>query len=283
MTDEQLMAAPTIQMDRPTTTTTSPTMTKLNESMDALTSRMPPPLRKLWESPAAFAAVFFAGFLFSFGIGAVVLWGDADVESLLASGQADQALAILDAKKQLTPQEMLWKGHALYQKGNREGMLKAYQGAVVAKATDERALQNTLDALGTDKVASLAVKTLEDWVAPELDERILALTADGNTRRRHSALECLNVRPSASMNYRLMGAVQVAVTDLGSDICEQKQAGLVAVAAFVEKKEAAPVLKAVGAWKSLYDQDSDVVFSRHRCLDAGLVKRTLASLSVIER
>lgn len=279
MTADELHAAPTLQMDRPT----SPTVTRLTASMGALTSSLPPPLLKLWRSPVAFAAVFVAGFFFSFGLGALVLWGDADIESLLASGQADSALAILDAKKQLTPQEMLWKGHALYQKGNRDGMLKAYQGAVVAKSTDERALQNTLDALGTDKVASLAVKTLEDWVAPDLDERLLALTADSNTRRRHSALETLNLRPSAGMNFRLMGAVQVAVTDLHADICEQKQAGLVAVAAFVERPEAAPVLKAVGAWKALYDQDSDVVFSKHRCLDSALVKRTLASLSVIER
>ena len=232
----------------------------------------------------AFVAVFVGGFVFSFGLGALVLWGEEDIESLLSKGQADAALVVLERKAKLTPQEQLWKGHALYQKGNRDGMLKSYQNAVAAKATDERALQNTLDALGTDKVASLAVKTLEDWPGgADVDDRLLALTTDATHRRRHSALEVLGLRPSAPPNVRLIGAVKVAVTDLRADVCEQKLSGLTAVAGFVDRPEAAPVLKAAGAWKALYEQDSDVVFARHRCLDTGLVKRTLASLSVIER
>ena len=272
-----LFSAPTVQMQSPSTTSSPPAPGA------GLLAALPPPLLKLWYSPAAFGAVFVCGFLLAFSVGALVLWGDDDIESLLKNGQADAALAILEGKKQLLPQELLWKGHALHQKGNRDGMLKAYQGAVAARATDERALQNSLDALGTDKVASLAVKTLEDWPGDDIDERLLALTTDNNTRRRHSALEALNVRSSAGANLRLMGAVKVAVTDLRAEVCEQKQAGLVAVAAFVERPESAPVLKAAGAWKALYEQDSDVVFSKHRCLDTGLVKRTLASLSVIER
>ncbi len=240
----------------------------------------PSTLLRLWRSPTAFGAVFVAGFALAFGMGALVLWGQADIEGMLAKGQVDAALTLLESKKQPTLHDAVWKGHALFLKGNRDGMLKSYQAAGTAR--DERALQNTLDALGVDKVASLAVKTLEDWPGADIDERLMSLTSDGSLRRRHAALEALNVRPSAGANLRLTGAVRVAVADLRADVCEAKQAGLVAIAAFVVRPEAAPLLKAAGAWKALYEQDSDVVFAQHRCLDAALVKRTLASLSVIE-
>ena len=162
-------------------------------------------------------------------------------------------------------------------------MLRAYQAAVMAKSVDERSLANTLDALGNDKVSTLAVKTLEDWPGDDVNDRLLALTNDATARRRHGALETLTTRSSASPNQRLSGAIKVAVTDLRSDVCDQKAAGLAAVAGFIERPEAAPVLKAAGAWKALYEQDSDVVFAKHRCLDAALMKRTLAAASVIER
>lgn len=223
------------------------------------------------------------GFVFAFAVGAFALWGGSDVESMLASGQADAALAALEAKGQLTPQEMLLQGHAFHQKGNRDAMLRSYQGAVAGKSVDARALENTLDALGNDKVSSLAVKTLEDWPGDDVNESLVALASDGTSNRRHAAFESLRTRPGSTPNQRLLAAIKVAVTDVNSDVCEEKAAGIAAIAGFVERPEAAPMLKSTNAWKALYEQNSDVVFAKYRCLDAVFVKRTLTSLSAIVR
>jgi len=269
-----LFSAPTQQLTRPVAAP---------PPHPSSTSSLPATLQKLWASPVAFGAIFVVGFFIAFVIGAVALWGGADVESLLASGQADAALAALEAKGRLTPEEMLLQGHAFHQKGNRDAMLRAYQGAVAGKAVDARALENTFDALGNDKVASLAVKTLEDWPGDDVNDRLVALAADGTAHRRHAAFESLRTRPSSTPNQRLLAAIKVAVTDVNSEVCEDKAAGIAAIAELVERPEAAPMLKAANAWKAVYEQSSDVVFANHRCLDAPFVKRTLTSLSAIVR
>ena len=274
---DDIFSAPTLLLTAPTAAQTS---LWVSSSAQA-------PWLNLWRSPAAFVVVFVAGFLIFFGISAQVLWGAPDIEQLLASGQADVALARYATQKQhhpLTPQDLLWQGHAFYQKGDKEAMLKSYQGALAGREVDDRALQNTLDSLGTERVASLAVTTLQGWPGgSDVDELLLALSNDASGSRRHSAVEALNVRGSVTPNLKLNAKVRAALTDLRSEACSEKQAGLVVVVSLLDSPETHPILKAAGTYGLLFDLDSDVVFARNDCLDSRLVKAAHASMAVIEK
>lgn len=244
----------------------------------------PSPLRKLYASPAAFAVVFVVGFGLAFGIGAAVLWRGDSFDAMLERGEADAVLDQLSKRPQLTAQDALWKGHALHAKGNREDMLRAYQGGVRAGVVDDRALKNTLDALGHEKASGLAVKTLEDWPGTAINDTLVALCADGALRKRTAAEETLIARKkdAPTSTQKLDCAVRSAVAGVRSDVCEQKKAGVERLTELAGLPQAPPMLRATDAWKAVYEINNDNAFNANRCLAQERVKDLFRTLSPVE-
>jgi hypothetical protein len=247
----------------------------------AFLSRLPPRLRALYDSPGAFPAAFAAGFFVSFVLLAAVTWRGPTPERLLDEGRADQLLASLPTTDP-SPKQALWRGHALRLKGERQEMLRMYQLARTGGVVDERALENTLEALGHPKVRALAVKTLAEWSDAELDVELSTLAGDTNRDRRHGAVEALNARASADGERRLRAAVLAAIADVRSEGCDEKAAGVAALAGFVELPRARSHLRELQAWKAVYDQNNGRVFDECRGLSADLVRKTETALGAVE-
>ena len=162
-------------------------------------------------------------------------------------------------------------------------MLKAYQLAVAGEAVDNVALERTIAALGVEKVASLAVKTLEDWPGEDVvDTALLTASADPVWLRRHRATEALGLRPSATPDLKLQAQVRNAVADVRSDVCEHKLDGIKALGGLADNQQAWPWLKKAGAWNAVYDINAAVIL-KHRCLTEDIVRRTDTALAKVER
>ncbi len=232
--------------------------------------------------PAAFAVAFVGAIFFGFVAGAATLWTSHDPKDLLAEGRVDDVIAVVNAKANPSPGWMLVKGHALHAKGDLEGMLLAYQVAVAGDEVDDLGLTHTVDALGNQAVASLAIKTIEDWPGEEVDERLLAATNDPVWLRRHRAYEALLVRKSPTASMRLQAQVRNAVADTRADVCDHKLAGVKALLTLADNPAAAPFLKTAGAWNAVYDINARVILN-HRCLTEELVRRTDTALAKVER
>ncbi len=239
-------------------------------------------LTTLVMGPAAFVVVFSVAIVFGFGVGAAVAWTSHDPADLLQEGRIDDVITVINAKEEPSGDWMRIKGHALHAKGDLEGMLLAYQVAVAENAVDELGLTHTVEALGNEKVASLAIKTIEDWPGDEVDERLLAATNDPVWLRRHRAREALQVRKSATASMRLQAEVRNAVADTRADVCEHKLAGIKALLTLADNADAAPFLKKAGAWNAVYDINARVIL-QHRCLSEELVRRTDTALAKVER
>jgi hypothetical protein len=248
----------------------------------AFLTRLPEPLRRLWDSPRIFLTAFVIGFLVSLGVGAAVLWRGATPERLLAEGRADQLLASLPAQD-ATAEQQVWRGHALRLKGQREAMLRAYESVWTSGLIDERALDNVIEALGYAKSRPQAVPLLVAWKEESLDERLSTLAGDGNHERRHGAVDALNARPSADAVRRLRAAIIAAIADTRSDDCAEKSEGIAALAGLVEIPRARPFLRELQAWKAVYDQNTGAVFDSCRSLNADFVRKTEVSLGAHEQ
>jgi len=248
----------------------------------AFVRRLPPGLRRLWDGPGIFPASFGAGFVVSFALLASLSWRGPSMERMLAEGRADQLLASLPAERP-TPSEALWRGHALGLKDRHADMLRAYQIALAGGAIDGRALDNTIEALGQARSRPLAVQLLVSWNDDELDARLLTVAGHGNHERRHGAVDALNGRASASPERRLRAAVLVAVADVVSDVCDEKVAGVAALAGLAELPRARSHLRELQAWKAVYDQNTGRVLDECRKLDDELVRKTETALGAVER
>lgn len=239
-------------------------------------------LHALWATPVAFGIVFVVGFGAAFAVGALATWRGHDPAKLIAEGRVDDALLVIDSTSSPSASWLRIKGTALHKKGQIEPMLIAYQGAVEGDAVDDEALQHTLDALGDERYASLAVKTLEDWPGEEdLDAQLLRIASDPVRLRRHKALEALTVRKEVEPLTRLDASIRVAIVDTGSEVCEDKLAGITALSALSDDVKAKPLLKKARAWETVLDQDNDVVFDRYRCLNKSFVSRAVAALAKV--
>jgi hypothetical protein len=240
-------------------------------------------MARAWSGPPAYALLFILGFLVAFAIGAAVAWPRYDPAVLLAAGRFADVITVVDATSSPPADWQRLKGHALHARGDLDGMLKAYQLAVADGAVDDLALERTVAALGVDKVASLAVKTLEDWPGgAAVDKRLLAASADPVWLRRHRATEVLGLRPSASPGLRLQAEVRNAVADVRSDVCEHKLDGVKALARLADNQQAWPWLKKAGAWNAVYDINAAVIL-KHRCLSEDIVRRAEKALAKVER
>lgn len=238
---------------------------------------------RAWQGPGAFAALFIAGFVVAFAGGAVVTWRGHDPGALLADGRFDDALVVIAAASNPSPQWRRIEGHALHARGDLNGMLLAYQKALSGDAVDDRCLQHTIEALGHEQTAGLALTLLQDWPGGVLvDDALLAAATDGVWLRRHGAAEALGRRPSATPTTRLHAAVKNAVADTRSDVCGYKQAGVNALNVLADQTEAAPLLKKAGAWNAVYDLN-DAVIMHFPCLNKDAIRRTDASLAKVER
>jgi len=239
-------------------------------------------LQALWATPVAFGAVFLVGFGVAFAVGALATWRGHDPQKLIAEGRVDDALLVIDSSSSPSASWLRIKGTALHKKGQTEQMLLAYQGAVAGDAVDDEALQHTLDALGNDRFASLAVKTLEDWPGDEdVDARLLGLASDPLRLRRQKAVEALLARKESAPTTRLDASIRAAIVDTASSVCEDKLAGINALSALSDDARAKPLLKKARAWETVLDQDNDVIFDQHRCLNRSVVKRAVAALAKV--
>jgi hypothetical protein len=240
-------------------------------------------LARAWYGPPAHLVVFVVGFVIAFAVGAAVAWPKYDPAVLLAAGRFNDVVTVVDATGSPPADWQRLKGHALHARGDLEGMLKAYQLAVAGDAVDDLALERTITALGVEKVASLAVKTLEDWPGgAAVDALLLSASADPVWLRRHRAAETLGLRPSAPAGLRLQAQVRNAVADVRSDVCEHKLDGIKALARLADNQQAWPSLKQAGAWNAVYDINAAVIL-KHRCLSEDIVRRTDTALAKVER
>lgn len=239
-------------------------------------------LARAWNGPPAYAAIFGIGFIVAFAVGVAVIWPKYDPAALLAAGRFDDVVTVVDASAVPSADWQRIKGHALHARGDLDGMLKAYQQAVAGNAVDDLALERSVAALGVEKVASLAVKTLEDWPGGEaIDAALLSASADPVWLRRHRAAETLALRSSASADLRLQAQVRNAVADVRSDVCEHKLEGVKALGRLADNQQAWPWLKKAGAWNAVYDINAAVIL-KHRCLSEDLVRRTDTALAKVE-
>jgi hypothetical protein len=252
------------------------------EDVPAFVDALPPPVRRLWDGPGIFPAAFAVGFLLSLSLGAAVLWRGPDLAELLQAGRADDVLAALPSSD-LSPEQRLWQGHALHAKGEREATLRAYQQALAGGSVDERALQNTLEALGHARSRSLAVATLVEWRDADVDDLLVGLASDPGYERRHGALDALRARSTADAARRVRAAVLVAVTDARSDVCAEKAEGVAALAGFVDVPAAQASLRELKAWDAVLALNNESIFALNPCLDRGLVKKTDTALGAAQR
>ncbi len=257
--------------------------------MPAIVAALPIPLAtkvvvaRAWQGPGAFAALFVAGFVVAFSGGAVVTWRGHDPGALLADGRFDDALVVIAAASNPSPQWRRIEGHALHARGDLNGMLLAYQKALSGDAVDDLCLQHTIEALGHEQTAGLALTLLQEWPGDgAVDDELLAATTDGVWLRRHGAADALGRRQSATPTLRLHAAVKNAVADTRSDVCEHKQAGVNALNVLADQTDAAPLLKKAGAWNAVYDLN-DAVIMHFPCLNKDAIRRTDASLAKVER
>jgi hypothetical protein len=262
---------------------------ELPAAVAALVAALPIPtatklvVARAWQGPGAFAALFVAGFVVAFFGGAMVTWRGHDPGALLADGRFDDALVVIAAASNPSPQWRRIEGHALHARGDQNGMLLAYQKALSGDAVDDRCLQHTIEALGHEGTAALAVTLLQDWPGDvSVDDELLAATTDAVWLRRHRAADALGKRPSVTPTMRLHAAVKNAVADTRSDVCEYKQAGVNALNVLADQTEAAPLLKKAGAWNAVYDLN-DAVIMHFPCLNKDAIRRTDASLAKVER
>lgn len=233
-------------------------------------------LGRLWLGPASYGALFVLGFGVAFSIGVAVAWPKYDPAALLAAGRIADVITVVDATSGAPADWQRLKGHALQLRGDADGMLKAYQLAVAGNAVDDQALEHTLAALGLEKSASLAVKTLEDW--PGIDDTLLKISGDGVWLRRHKATELLRMRPSATPAMRLQAEVRNAVADVRANGCEVKLAGIKALLEFGDNDKALAYLKAAQAWDTV-SAINDTDLAANLCLPRDLVQRTVKSLA----
>ena len=239
-------------------------------------------LLALWATPAAFVVVFVVAFGGAFGLGALATRRGHDPAQLLAEGRLDDALLVIDSTSSPSASWLRIKGNVLHKKGDIEGMLHAYQGAVAGDAVDDEALQRTLAALGDERFSSLAVKTIEDWPGEEdLDAELLTLASDPLRLRRQKAVEALTVRNDVAAVTRLDASIRAAVVDARSEVCVDKLAGITALRDLSDDAAAKPLLKKARAWETVLDQDNDVVFDRYRCLTKNVVQRAVAALAKV--
>ena len=266
-----------------------PTKTVTPVAIPAAVASLPIPpatkqvIARAWQGPGAFAGLFVLGFAMAFLLGALITWRGHDPAALLAEGRVDDALTVIGAARSPSADWRRIEGHALHAKGDLTGMLLAYQQAVTGDTVDDVALQNTIDALGNEQTASLAVKTLEDWPGgAKVDDLLLMATTDPVWLRRHRATAALDVRASATPILRLQAAVKNAVADTRSDVCEHKLAGVKALYTLADQPDASPLLKKAGAWNAVYDLN-DAVIMNFTCLAKDVVRRTETALAKVER
>jgi hypothetical protein len=266
---------------QPTMTFALPALSTRQESEPAFLARLPPRARAFYDRPAVFPAVFGAGFIVSFLLVALVTWRGPTPERLLDEGRADQLLASLPSTNP-SPGDALWRGHALRLKGERVEMIRMYQRATAGGVVDERALDNTLEALGHPAARALAIQTLAGWNDNDLDVELSTLAGDGNRDRRHGAVDVLNARASADPERRMRAAVLAAIADVRSDACDEKAEGIAALAALLELPRARKHLRDLQAWKAVYDQNNGRVFDECRSLNPELVRKTETALGAAE-
>lgn len=238
------------------------------------------PVERFVASPAAFAVAFVVGLAVSFGVGVLALWPRHDPAALLKDGRVNDALRVIASTSSPSSAWLRVKGMALHTQGQVEPMLLAFQAAAEAGGVDDEALHLTLEALGDSAAGSLAVKTLEAWPG-NIDEALLALTADPSRQRRHKALEALQVRRETPAPVRLDAAIRVAVTDVAADDCADKFAAIKALNSWSDDAAAQPLLKKARAWDVVFSQDNDVVYYNFKCLEPAVVKRAVAALAKV--
>ncbi len=238
----------------------------------------------LWASPAAFGLTFGIGFMFAFALAAMVSWRGHDPQKLLAEGRVDDALTVIAANPSPPASWHLVKGHALHDRNDIRGMLLAYQDATRGGAADALGLEHVMTALGNTSgdIASVAVKTIEDWPSEDVDDRLLKATSDLLALRRNGALEALRKRPSATPLMKLNGEVKHAVANVNSEDCQAKLDGMKTLLRLASNKEAYPQLRASRAFDAVTSITSAVI-TQLRCsklFDEKFVRETDTALSL---
>ena len=237
-------------------------------------------LLALWATPAAFAVVFGCAFCVAFAGGALALWRSHDPQELLAAGRIEDALLVIDSTPSPSAKWLLVKGKAIQRRGELQPMLLAYQDAVEGGASDDESLKHTLEALGDERVASLAIKTLEDWPGKEeLDATLLGLASDSSRLRRHKAVEALEARKKSAPALRLEAAIKLAISDVRGEDCGDALAAVKALTAWSSDPAAEPFLKKHRAFDAIFSIDNDATMYRQKCLDRDAVKRASSALA----
>jgi hypothetical protein len=201
-------------------------------------------------------------------------------EKLLAKGDYVGCLALLAQQPELRGQDLLVKGAAHAGRGESTEMLQAYQAAVTSGASSPTALQDVAAALGDRKLSSTAQVVLRDW--PDVEPTLLKLVTDPNWQRRAGALRVLIDRKKLSADVLAKAEVDVAVADLRSSTCEQKQAGLRSIQSLLAKPTSHPALRAGQAWNAVYAMNSEAVLAELPCLDRKEVQEIERVLATIE-
>lgn len=249
-------------------------------------------VRRLYASPAVFAAVFTVGFLVTFVPGALIFLSAPDLAELYRQGSYDVVVADLRTRKEaglMEPEDWVILGNALERRYGgvvRGEMLEAYLAAAQNRHVDAVALNNTLVALGDEKYQQKAIEVLAAW-PPSTDEnedptRLLA----GRMREegwlsRHGALEALKGR-AAPADVVAQAEAVVAVTDVQSWTCERgaTPAGVRALMSLVEAKATDALKQAVPA--TLVLEPHSVELSRvGACLKPHELSRLQAALATV--
>jgi hypothetical protein len=234
--------------------------------------------RRAWESPGAFALVFVAGFLFTFVPGAIWKLRSPDLEAMIASGQANTVVAMLEEREKagrLGDGEWVVYGHAInaaYGTYRRAEMLLQYSKAVERKHVDATALQDTIDALGDAAVQKNAIGVLRLAWPKDLavEERLQERTGDDNVLLRHGAIDALVARSAAPAMVRSARA-RVAVVDLRTRVCPTAKDGLDELQRLVNER-AVDALRERKAADALLDLQGDADLAQMPCLKKALVR-----------
>lgn len=235
-------------------------------------------VRRVWESPAAFALVFVVGFAVTFGPGAVWKLRSPDLETLIEAGRSHEVVALLEEREKsggMEKGDWVLFGHAIadaYGTYRRTEMLTKYAVAVQSKRTDAKALQNTVEALGDPAAQRDAIGVLKLAWPEELavEARLQERTGDDNVLLRRGAVDALVAR-NAPSDMVLSVRARVAVADLRSRACPVTREGVDELKRLVQDK-AATALKERKVTDALLDLQGDAELAALPCIDKKTVK-----------
>lgn len=227
------------------------------------------------RSPWVFVAIPTLAFLFFFSFSAFLFFrgGDDVLNAINASDDgARKAAKRLAALKKPSPREELLLGHAYAQLGKPRKALASYQRSFKRRASDERAIEYTLNALDNPTNLSTPVREALGALRDEsLSERLIEKCESKTVNVRHNALNVLLLRGIDDEQAREL-RVKVALHDLASSL-----------PSCAPYKEAGTVLKTYGR-KSTIKSLKGISSKAKKCLAVDLddIKRTLSTREVKE-